>query len=130
MRAPGIPSGKGRVAVKNEFVAHVVDLLGAFGPVSPRRMFGGYGIFRDGLMFGLIVRDTLFLKADARNRADFEAAGMAPFAYQRGGQDRSLSYYEAPPEAMEDVDELARWAGTAFAAALAADRAKARKARH
>ena len=55
------------------FYAHLVDLMESFGPVTVRRMFGGAGVFRDGVMFGLIADDTLYLKADRHNRGDFEA---------------------------------------------------------
>ncbi len=114
------------MAVNREFVDHVVDLLGSFGQVSARRMFGGFGLFRDGLMFGLIARESLYLKADDGNRRAFEEAGMGRFAYQRQGRERSLSSYEAPPAAMEESEELVRWAEGAFEAALAADRRKAK----
>ena len=60
------------------------DLFAAFGPVTVRRMFWGAGIFRDGLMFGLIVRDVIYLKADDSSTADFEREGCGPFTYTRG----------------------------------------------
>ncbi len=60
------------------------DLFVQFGPVTVRRMFSGAGIFRDGLMFGLIVRDVIYLKADDISIADFEREGCTPFTYTRG----------------------------------------------
>jgi TfoX-like protein len=60
------------------------DLFAAFGPVTVRRMFSGAGIFADGLMFGLIVRDVIYLKADDTSTADFEREGCARFTYTRG----------------------------------------------
>ena len=60
------------------------DLFSEFGPVTIRRMFSGAGIFRDGLMFGLIVRDVIYLKADESSIADFEHEGCGPFTYTRG----------------------------------------------
>jgi DNA transformation protein len=48
------------------------DLFAPFGPVTVRRMFSGAGISANGLMFGLVVRDVIYLKADHANRADFE----------------------------------------------------------
>jgi len=116
------------MAAANEFVEYVVDQLAGFGPLAPRRMFGGHGLFSRGVMIALIAGDTLFLKVDDRNRPDFEAAGMEPFSYEtKAGRRGVMSYYEAPPDVVEDPDALAGWAAKAADAALAADRAKARK---
>ena len=59
----------------------VRDLFAQFGPVTVRRMFSGAGIFRDGLMFGLIIRDVVYLKADEGNIADFEREGCAVYLH-------------------------------------------------
>ena len=48
----------------NEFVEYIVDLSQSNGPVYSKRMFGGHGIFLDGIMFGLVFRDTFYLKVD------------------------------------------------------------------
>ncbi len=108
------------------FYAHLVDLMESFGPVTVRRMFGGAGVFREGLMFGLIADDTLYLKADQHNRGDFEARGLDPFTYRAKSRTTALSYYQAPPEVMEDPQALAAWADKAYQAALRAAAAKRR----
>jgi len=113
------------MAVSPEYLDYLRDQLEAFGDFDMRRMFGGAGLFRDGLMFALIADDTLFLKVDDRNRPDFEAAGMTPFSYQRKGGTAALkSYYEAPPELADDADEFALWARRALDAALAGAKRK------
>jgi DNA transformation protein and related proteins len=98
------------------------DLFAPFGPVTVRRMFSGAGIFADGLMFGLIVRDVIYLKADDGNAADFEREGCAPFTYTRGKKSgrpsqHALPYWRLPGRLYDDPDELADWARRAFAAA-------------
>jgi len=111
--------------VSPDYLDFLRDQLDAFGAFDIRRMFGGAGLFRDGLMFALVVDDVLYLKVDDRNRPDFEAAGMAPFSYDRKGKTAALkSYYEVPPELPEDADELAAWARRAFDAALAGAKPK------
>lgn len=106
---------------RSELVAHVLDLLAPWGRVTARRMFSGFGLFRDGRMFALAVDETLYLKTDERNRPDFAAAGTRPFTYRRKSRDATvaLSYWQAPAELLEDGDELQRWAEQAWAAALA-----------
>jgi uncharacterized protein YdeI (YjbR/CyaY-like superfamily)/TfoX/Sxy family transcriptional regulator of competence genes len=98
------------------------DLFAPFGPVTVRRMFSGAGLFRDGLMFGLLVRDVIYLKADDGNAADFEREGCTPFTYTRGKpSDRpsqhALPYWRLPERLYDDPDELAAWARRSFEAA-------------
>lgn len=84
---------------------------------------------RDGIMFGLIYDDILYLKADAKNIADFQRLGLSQFEYARQGKLIAWSYYQAPDFVMEDPGEAAHWARRAFDAALRADASKARTAR-
>jgi len=106
------------------FCEHVSDLLADFGPIAIRRMFGGAGLFRDGLMFALIADDTLFFKVDDTTRPRYEAAGMGPFTYQRNGETAALGYYQATEAAMEDADLMRDLARDAFAVALRAQAGK------
>ena len=119
----------------SEFCAYILELLeeadidpGSTGTLRHRSMFGGYGIFCDDLMFGLIARDTLYIKTDDKNRAAFETEGMGPFTYSTKDREGSLGYYEIPPDALESADELARWATLGVAAShRAASKKKSRK---
>ena len=107
----------------SEFVDHLADLFEAFGPVTVRRMFGGHGVFRDGLMSVLVVDDALYLEADEQSRATFESCGLPRFEYARKGKRVSLSCCLAPGDALEDPLTLAEWARPAFDAALRGNRA-------
>ena len=104
----------------SDFVATVLDLLSSWGGVTARRMFGGYGIYRQGLMFALVADDVLYLKVDAQNRADYESAGMEPFTYDGKNKTVSLPYWEAPSDLFDDPDAMIAWAKGAFGAALRA----------
>lgn len=104
-----------------EFVLHVVETLRRFGPVDAKAMFGGWGLYHQGLFFALIAGDALYLKADDENRADFEALGLQPFVYSmRDGEKLTMSYRQAPEEALESPDVMAEWARRGYAAALRA----------
>tara|TARA_R110001583_G_scaffold131562_1_gene283329 strand:+ start:188 stop:544 length:357 start_codon:yes stop_codon:yes gene_type:complete len=111
------------------FTAFLLEQMQWLGPVNARRMFGGSGFFLEGLMFGLVFDNTLYLKADAQNRSDFEALGLQPFTYPRGDREVALSYFQAPEEALDDKDILIDWGNRAYAAALRAAAAKHRPAR-
>jgi DNA transformation protein len=110
-----------------EFIRYLRDQFRRWGPVEIRRMFGGHGIFRGGMMFALIHDETLFLRSDDANRAAFAAAGMGPFRYRRHGKLVALAYHQAPPEAVEDSDVLGEWADLGFAAAQRRAEARLKK---
>lgn len=101
----------------NETVAYLLDLLAPLGAVRAKKMFGGYGFYRDDVMFGLIADEVFYLKADDGNRADFEAQGLPPFVYYKQGKPYTMSYYRPPAEALEDGEELCRWARKSYEAA-------------
>lgn len=113
------------MAVSPDFLAYVLEQLESIGGVTHRRMFGGVGLSRHGLFFALIAEDALYLKTDDASRADFEAAGSEPF--RPFGDDRPMSYWLAPLDALEDPELLAQWVQKALSAAARAKAAKPAK---
>jgi DNA transformation protein len=112
------------------FIEFLTDLLDRLGTVSVRRMFGGAGMFADGVMFALIVDDTLYFKADDSNRPDFEAEELAPFSYAtKNGRHTIMSYWQCPDRLFDDPDEMTTWARKALAAARRSDSSKPARAR-
>ena len=98
------------------------DLFAPFGPVTMKRMFGGAGLWSEGLMFGLVFDGAIFLKVDETSIPDFEREGSRPFVYTRAKSPgrvgrASLSYWRLPERLYDDPDELAVWAGRALAIA-------------
>lgn len=110
--------------MSDDFVDYVLELFGPFGTVGARRMFGGHGVYLDGLMFALVMQDTLYLKADEMNRIEFEQAGCEIFGYARKGKRATLNFFRAPEDAMESPEMMLPWARTAYAAALRANAKK------
>jgi DNA transformation protein and related proteins len=118
------------VRAPDKHTAFLLELLTPLGPVSARRMFGGVGLFTNGMMFGLIVREELFFKVGDSNRTAFEAAGEAPFTYDtKNGSHTLTSYWRCPPDLLDDADTFRDWARGAIEAALAASRAKPKRGR-
>ena len=95
----------------------IKELFAAFGPVSVRRMFGGAGIFADGLMIALISDDEIYLKADAQTSPAFQAEGLKPFTYGAKRKRVVMSYWRMPERLFDDPEELAEWVRAAFGAA-------------
>jgi DNA transformation protein len=94
------------------------DLFAEFGPVAVRRMFSGAGVFAEGLMVALIVRDTFYLKSDGAGAERFAAEGCEQFSYTRkGGERTALPYWRMPDRLLDDPTELAVWAHASLAVA-------------
>jgi len=113
------------MVVSSEYTAFLIEMLTPLGSVTSRRMFGGAGLFADGLMFGLIADDVLYLKVDDENRAAFEEEGMGPFTYEtKAGKRGVMSYWQVPERLFDEPDEFVHWARDAVSVAMRADAAK------
>lgn len=110
----------------SEFAHYIAELLAPTGPVRVTRMFGGHGFYCDGLFVAILSGETLYLKADAQSRGEFEMAGCRPFTYQRNGKTAALNFYSAPVDALDSSSLLLPWARLALQAALRANAAKPR----
>jgi DNA transformation protein len=108
----------------SEYIEFLTGHLAGLGRIEPRRMFGGWGIYHQGLMFALVIDETLYLKADAELAPAFEARGLPPFRYARGERLVALSFFQAPAELFDDPDEARRWARASYEAALRAAKAR------
>lgn len=109
------------------FIAHLHDLFAPLGAVRTRAMFGGHGLYVDGLIIGVVIDDVLYLKTDAETRARFESAGGAPFTYALGQGRKApvaTSYWSLPDEAMESPQAMLPWARLAREAALRKPKAR------
>jgi len=106
------------------------DLFAEFGPVEVRRMFSGAGVFADGLMVALIVRDVIYLKSDDAGAERFASEGCEQFGYiRKGGKRTALPYWRIPDRLLDDPAELAEWARAALAVARVRKVAATLKAR-
>lgn len=104
----------------SQFCEFVLDVLRAWRPVTARRMFGGHGLYHEGLMFALIAGDQLFLKVDAESRPVFDSAGLEPFVYEAKGRRVALSYHRAPEAMLDEPDVAREWAERGWQAAVRA----------
>lgn len=102
------------------------ELFSSFGSVSVRRMFGGHGVFADGMMFALEQDGELFLKADDLTIPRLAAEKSEPFLYRARGREIALSYWKLPERLYDEPDAFAVFAQEAFAAARRAAGNKSR----
>lgn len=112
------------MTTKRDFVDYLLELLAPLDGVSAKRMFGGYGLFRHGLMFGLVTDETAYFKVDDQSVARFTERELEPFTYLKAGKTMQMSYYRAPEETMDDSETMCEWAMLAYEAALRVPKAK------
>jgi len=105
------------------------DLFEPFDDVVIKRMFGGHGIYSEGLCFALEVADEVYLKSDAEVEPVYKKAGSAPFVYTGHGRPVTMSFWKLMPDAYDDSEELKRLSYLAVGAARRAAEAKAAKPR-
>ena len=96
---------------------HLRELLEPLGRIALRPMFGGHGVYCDGLFFAIVIDGRIHLKVDGESRGQFEAAGCAPFVYQGKGEPITMSYWSVPEQAMDSSEDMRPWAQLALAAA-------------
>lgn len=108
----------------------LVEHLSPLGRITVRRMFGGGGVYCDGVIFALIIEDIVYLKADDATRPRFEAEGLAPFTYEtKDGRRTVMSYWRMPERLLDEPDELRDWALQALQASLRAGAEKSKRGR-
>ncbi len=93
------------------------------GEVRARRMFGGYGVYCDGVMMALIADEVLYLRTDERTRTAYEALDLPPFA-PFPEKPMRMPYHRPPDSVLDDGNEMLSWARPAYDAALRAQAAK------
>ena len=92
-------------------------------------MFGGVGLYCDGLFFGLIDDDTLYMKVSDATRGEYEARGMKPFRPYADKPDVSMAYFTVPVDVLDDAEELVAWARRSVAIAAAGKKPAVRPGR-
>ena len=89
---------------------YILDLLDDWEGIYMKRMFGGWGLFHNDMILGLIFDNELYLKVDDSSKAEYKARGSRPFTYKRGGKEVALSYWLVPEEVLEDRGVFLEWA--------------------
>ena len=93
------------------------DLFADLGTISHRKMFGGAGIYTEGVMFALVLSDEIMIKATGSFSDDLQAQGSTPFVYEAKGKSSKISYWRLPETAFDDPDEALNLAQRALACA-------------
>jgi len=66
------------MACNPDFVQYVADQCAGAGEIATKKMFGGYCIYCNGKIFGLICNDGLYIKPTEPGRALLRTEEMRP----------------------------------------------------
>jgi DNA transformation protein len=113
------------MAVSADYRDFVLEQLAPLGQITSRRMFGGVGIYANGLFFAVIDDDVLYLKSDDALKPEFEAAGSQGF--DPFGDGKPMAYWSAPAEALDDQEFLLEWSRKSLEVAARAAAGKRKK---
>jgi len=73
-------------------------------------MFGGYGIYKNGIIFAIIAHDELYFKVDQSNIDLYKKQGSEAFTFETKGKvSTMISYWKVPLIIMEDETQLKDW---------------------
>ena len=114
------------MAKSSAFVDYILECLSPLGRVTSRAMFSGHNVALDGLTFGLIFDDVLYLKTDAQTLEAFTSAKLEPFTFEKQGELVTTSYRQAP-DVLEDWEAFEPWVTGALEAARRAKKPKVKK---
>lgn len=114
------------MSANGELLQILKDALDPDGAVSGRRMFGGVGVYFEGLFFAIIDDGVIFLKTSDETRRSFEAERSRPFSYMtKKGVAVLTTYWRLPDRLLDDTEALRGWLCKSVAAARQAAGAKA-----
>jgi DNA transformation protein and related proteins len=115
------------MAISKDFADYCCELLSGVGKTTAKRMFGGWGIYVDGVTIAVIAdltklggaNEKLYLKVDDVTKQQFEAAGGKRFEMEsKDGKPMGMNYYTTPDETMESSDAMLPWARMALLVAM------------
>jgi DNA transformation protein len=103
---------------QDSFKEFVLDQLAGMLPITCCAMFGGFGLYHHDVFFGILHKGRLYFKTNEQTRPTYEEYGMKPF---RPSDKQILkNYYEAPPDILENEEEIIVWASQAVGIATGA----------
>lgn len=119
-----------KAATARDLALDLAGRIDGLGPIRIKRFFAGAALLADDVQFGFVMKGALYLRVNETTRGRYIERGSAPFSYAgRSGPIVVASYYAAPAEALEEPEDLLKWAAEAYAAARGERQASTRKSR-
>jgi DNA transformation protein len=101
----------------NPFLEYILyDVVSGMGPVTFLPMMGGYVLYFEGKVFGMVHGEEFYLKGDKILAAWYESRGGTRFTYTKNNKEAYLYYFSVPASIYEDRDKLSEWIDIALTA--------------
>lgn len=114
------------MAADSALIEILKESFAPLGRIAVKRMFGGAGVYCDGIFFAIIDGAALYLKTSEADRDLFRAEGLGPFTYTtKDGTSTLGSYFRAPERLLDEPDEMQAWGARAIRAARLSQSEKA-----
>lgn len=101
----------------NDYALYVKELLEPFGFITIKPMFGGYSVYLNDYIVGLIIESELYLKSNRQFDKFFKQYASEQFSYlNHKGKVIKMPYWKLPEAAWEDETLLRSFLNRSFQA--------------
>lgn len=100
--------------MSSNYIDYILELLSPNGEITARSMFGGHGIYKNGIIFALIISDELYFKVDESNEPQYRKLDSEPFTYEAKGKKTTMPYWKVPIEILEDENRIGAWLNQSY----------------
>ena len=104
--------------MSSNYLNYIIEILAPHGEITARSMFGGYGIYKNGVIFALIAYEELYFKVDESNKSQYKKFDSEPFTYEAKGKKSTMSYWKVPIEILEDEEQIGVWLNQSYGISL------------
>lgn len=95
-------------------ITEVINTLSPFGDITARPMFGGYGIYKEGVIIALMDEGELYFKSTPTSEPFYQSFDSYPFVYEGQRRPVKMSYWHVPNTVFKDPILLEKWVETAY----------------
>ena len=104
------------MSVSDEDIAFARDLFAPLGDITTRKMFGGLGIYCDGVIFSILMRDAaVLIKAKGDLVDALKDQGSLQFGHDHEKKKGNMPYWSLPEDALDDPELACDWARKSLA---------------
>ena len=104
--------------MSSNYLEYIMEILSPHGNITSKPMFGGYGIYKNGVIVAFIAYDELYFKVDKSNKPQYEDFDSEPFIYEAKGKKTTMSYWKVPMEILENEDKIGIWLDQSYEISL------------
>jgi len=102
------------MAVSEEYLEYILDLLSPVDCITSSRMFSGVLLKVDGKQLGILFSETLYFKVtDLNLQQEYKKNGSTQFTYTRKDKREPVvikNWWSVPDDALDNGEELVRLA--------------------